>query len=161
MVVVDLDTGLVRQGAGDAPDVLDDPAAPRDREGQEQGVEDEKVEAFTEVGAGGEEEDRGAAATQPVEDRRVALLPGSALEHGRVEAVAAAELGSEGFEMLGAVGEDEDVASATVGVGDVDADLAGALGVGGDQAEDGLDPGVLGGVGVGEGVVDDEVAAGE
>ncbi len=75
--------------------------------------------------------------------------------------MAAAELGSEGFEMLGAVGEDGDVASATVGVGAVDADLAGALGAGGDQAEDGLDPGVLGGVGVGEGVVDDEVAAGE
>ena len=49
VVVVDLDAGLVRQGAGDATDVLDDPATPRDREGQEQGVEGGQVEAFAET----------------------------------------------------------------------------------------------------------------
>ena len=75
--------------------------------------------------------------------------------------MAAAELAPESFEMLGAVGEDEDVAFATVGVGDVGADLAGALYVGGNQAEDRLDSGILGRVGIGEGVVDDEVPSGE
>jgi hypothetical protein len=54
VVVVDLDAGLAGKGAGDAADTLHDPASARDREGQEQRVELWEVEAFAEVGAGGQ-----------------------------------------------------------------------------------------------------------
>ena len=59
VVVVDLDAGLAGKGSGDPADVLDDPAPTGDREGQEQGVQLGEVEAFAEVGAGGQQQDRG------------------------------------------------------------------------------------------------------
>ena len=54
VVVVDFDARLAGQSAGDSADVLHHPASTRDREGQEEGVEFGKVEAFAEVCAGGQ-----------------------------------------------------------------------------------------------------------
>ena len=71
VVVVDLNAGLAGKGAGDPAEVLYDPAAARDRKGQEQGVELGEIKALTEVGAGGQQQHRSVARPQPVEDRLV------------------------------------------------------------------------------------------
>jgi hypothetical protein len=126
VVVVDLDAGLVGLSAGDSTDILHHARSTRDREGEEESVESGKVEAFAEVGAGGQEQDRCITLVELFEDGLVELLPGPSFQHGSLKALTRAQLAAESFEMLGAVGEDENVPAPSVRVGDVLADGLGS-----------------------------------
>ena len=159
VVVVDFDAGLAGKSAGDPADVLHDPGPARDREGQEKGVELWKVEALAEVGASGQEQDRFMALVELIEDGLVQLLPRPSFQHGGFEPVTQAELGSESFEMLGAVGEHENVPAPSVRIDDVGADASGSFLVGGYPSQNRLYRGVFGRVRVGEGFAHDEVPA--
>ena len=95
VVVVDLDAGLTGKGAGDTADVLDDPASARDREGKEEGVEFGEVEAFAEVGAGGQQQDRVVAGPAPA--RLFSETPWSLPSTKCVEVHARARLGEDTY----------------------------------------------------------------
>ncbi len=157
VVVVNLGVRLARKSARHPADVLHDSAAARDQKGQEQAVEGGKIEAFAEVGAGGEQQDRGVVRPDPVEDRPVQLLARPAFQHGGFETMARAQLGSEGLEVHGPVREHEDAAPPSVRVGDVAPDLPGSILVTGHLSEDRLHWGVFGRVRVGQGLMHDKV----
>ena len=157
VVVVNLGGRLARKSARHPADVLHDSAAARDQKGQEQAVEGGKIEAFAEVGAGGEQQDRGVARPDPVEDRPVQLLARPAFQHGGFETMARAQLGSEGLEVHGPVREHEDAAPPSVRVGDVAPDLPGSILITGHLSEDRLHWGVFGRVRVGQGLMHDKV----
>ena len=159
MVVVDLDAGLARKRAGDPADVLHNSGPTGDGKGEEQGVTSGEIEAFAEVRSCRQQKDGVSVVLEVFEGCLVLIFPGAAFQHGGFEAAARTQFASEGFEVLGAVREHQDIPTPLVGVGDVGADMSGALGVGGDQSEDHLYRGPLGCIGVGEGLVHDEIAA--
>jgi hypothetical protein len=157
VVVVDLDAGLPGKGSGDPADVLDDPAPTGDREGQEQGVQFGEVEAFAEVGAGGQQQDWDVTLSESFEDRLMQLLAGPAFQYGRLELVTRAQFASEGFKVLGTVGEYEHVSASSVRVSDVDADAAGSFVISFYPSEVCLDSDIFWRVRAGQGFVHDEV----
>lgn len=140
MVVVDLGGGLAGVRSQDSAGVLDEPAFERDRSGEEQGVERGAVEAFADVGTGGDDEQRrtvrsrselgvgggaGLGAHTAAQDDRVVSTYGECLR--------------EYLKVVGALGEHQAVTTVSQGGGDVLDDLVSSDGVGGEVSVNGGD----------------------
>ena len=121
---------------------MHDSSFERDREREEEGVEFGPVEAFAEVGAGGDDDEPGVVAwcRHGFMDGGESLLAESAFEDVWFMAVSG-KLFADGVDVAGALGEDETGATGVDCCGDVGADLGGAIRVLGEGREDLLDRG--------------------
>jgi hypothetical protein len=140
VVVVDLGGGLAGVGSEDPAGILDEPAFEGDRCDEEEGVESGAVEAFANVGAGGDDKQRRPVGRvlQPGVGGGVGFGARAAAQDDRV----VSSLGKclrECLEVVGALGEHEAVPTVLQGSGDVRDDLIGSGGVGGEVAVDGSD----------------------
>jgi hypothetical protein len=105
-VVVEFDVVLAFVGAQQPADALHDATLEREREREEQGVELGPVEPFTEVGAGGHEDDPlvGVAGR----DRIGTSFPGARAETAAQDERIVAERckgGDDGIDVIGPLGE--------------------------------------------------------
>jgi hypothetical protein len=149
VVVVNLGGGLARKRSEDAAGVLHQSALEGDWGGEEERVQRWAVEAFADVGAGGDSEQWWPVRSrlEPFEGGRPGLGTHAATQHDRLVSPLH-QRGDEAVEMFGPLGEHQAVPAASQGGRDVIHDLAGSDLVGDQVAIDGGDAAGCGRVGV-------------
>ncbi len=104
-VVVDFDIGLAVRGPQDPADVLHDPPAECEREGEKQGVQRRAIESFAQVGTCCKQElATSVGFVEFGKDRCSCLLSKASLEDKRRD-VAAVEGVGDGIEVFGPLGQ--------------------------------------------------------